>query len=216
MAAKTATRPHSLSSKKFEFVGWPDASTVKDVVIPHLHYVPRRQLRSVPRRARLHLRTSRCATPPGATWHECFRGRLRGPGDVVGMVPACTRIACASTRRRRRDRARGSVHRSAGHTMGLQSVRVKTRGVLAGACVGCEQPSSTPTWSRCGRSRRLGRGRHGRTAIASDASLAESAGHTHTPGTTRWVFRALSRAVEGTAGIAVRAGLRVVPVIAAR
>jgi glyoxylase-like metal-dependent hydrolase (beta-lactamase superfamily II) len=103
-----------------------DASTVKDVVITHLHYDHVGNFELFPN-ATLHLQEleMRYATGPYMC-HACFRGAFEVE-DVVGMV-----------RRVYENRVRFhsgdgelfpgvSLHLIGGHTMGLQVLRVRTR-----------------------------------------------------------------------------------------
>ncbi|HZM34727.1 MAG TPA: N-acyl homoserine lactonase family protein [Burkholderiales bacterium] len=125
MAAKRAREHIRCPTAGLRLLGC-DASTVKDVVITHLHYDHVGNFDLFPT-ATLHLQEleMRYATGPYMC-HACFRGAFEVE-DVVGMV-----------RRVYENRVRFhagdaeifpgvSLHLIGGHTMGLQAVRVATR-----------------------------------------------------------------------------------------
>jgi len=103
-----------------------DASSVKDVIITHLHYDHVGNFELFPS-ATLHLQEleMRYATGPYMC-HECFRGAFEVE-DVVGMV---RRVYENRVRFHSGDAGLCpgvSLHLIGGHTMGLQVVRVSTR-----------------------------------------------------------------------------------------
>jgi glyoxylase-like metal-dependent hydrolase (beta-lactamase superfamily II) len=100
---------------------------VKDVVITHLHYDHVGNFDLFPN-AMLHLQDLEMHYATGRNMaHECFRGAYEVE-DVVGMV----RRAYAGRVRFHNGDAHLhdgiSLHLIGGHTMGLQAVRVHTRG----------------------------------------------------------------------------------------
>ena len=103
-----------------------EASSVKEVVITHLHYDHVGNFDLFPA-ATLHLQDLEMRYATGRYMgHECFRGAYEVE-DVVGMV---RRVYENRVRFHDGDAeiAPGiSVHLIGGHTMGLQAVRVKTR-----------------------------------------------------------------------------------------
>jgi len=104
-----------------------DAAGVKDVVITHLHYDHVGNFDLFPN-AMLHLQDLEMHYATGRNMaHECFRGAYEVE-DVVGMV----RRAYAGRVRFHNGDAHLhdgiSLHLIGGHTMGLQAVRVHTRG----------------------------------------------------------------------------------------
>jgi glyoxylase-like metal-dependent hydrolase (beta-lactamase superfamily II) len=103
-----------------------DASTVKDVVITHLHYDHVGNFDLFPQ-ATLHLQDLEMRYATGRYMaHECFRGAYEVE-DVVGMV---RRVYENRVRFHDGDAelAPGvSLHLIGGHTMGMQAVRVATR-----------------------------------------------------------------------------------------
>jgi len=104
-----------------------EAKSVKDVVITHLHYDHVGNFDLFPN-ATLHLQDLEMQYATGRNMaHECFRGAYEVE-DVVGMV----RRAYAGRVRFHNADAHLcdgiSLHLIGGHTMGLQAVRVNTRG----------------------------------------------------------------------------------------
>jgi glyoxylase-like metal-dependent hydrolase (beta-lactamase superfamily II) len=103
-----------------------DASTVKDVVITHLHYDHVGNFDLFPN-ATLHLQDLEMNYATGRHMaHEPFRGAYEVE-DVVGMV---RRVYAGRVRFHEGDAELFpgiSVHLIGGHTMGLQAVRVATR-----------------------------------------------------------------------------------------
>jgi len=103
-----------------------DASTVKDVVITHLHYDHVGNFDLFPS-ATLHLQDLEMRYATGRHMaHEPFRGAYEVE-DVVGMV---RRVYAGRVRFHEGDAELFpgiSVHLIGGHTMGLQAVRVATR-----------------------------------------------------------------------------------------
>jgi len=104
-----------------------DASKVKDVVITHLHYDHVGNFDLFPN-AMLHLQDLEMHYATGRNMaHECFRGAYEVE-DVVGMV---RRAYAGRVRFHNGDAYLHdgiSLHLIGGHTMGLQAVRVHTRG----------------------------------------------------------------------------------------
>jgi glyoxylase-like metal-dependent hydrolase (beta-lactamase superfamily II) len=104
-----------------------EAKTVKDVVITHLHYDHVGNFDLFPD-ATLHLQDLEMHYATGRNMaHECFRGAYEVE-DVVGMV---RRVYAGRVRFHSGDAhlCDGiSLHLIGGHTMGLQAVRVNTRG----------------------------------------------------------------------------------------
>jgi len=104
-----------------------DASKVQDVVITHLHYDHVGNFDLFPN-ATLHLQDLEMHYATGRNMaHECFRGAYEVE-DVVGMV---RRAYAGRVRFHNGDAYLHdgiSLHLIGGHTMGLQAVRVHTRG----------------------------------------------------------------------------------------
>jgi glyoxylase-like metal-dependent hydrolase (beta-lactamase superfamily II) len=104
-----------------------DAKSIKDVVITHLHYDHVGNFDLFPA-ATLHLQDLEMNYATGRHMrHECFRGAYEVE-DVVGMV---RQVYAGRVRFHDGDAELCpgvSVHVIGGHTMGLQAVRVATRG----------------------------------------------------------------------------------------
>jgi glyoxylase-like metal-dependent hydrolase (beta-lactamase superfamily II) len=104
-----------------------DSKSVKDVVITHLHYDHVGNFDLFPG-AMLHLQDLEMHYATGRNMaHECFRGAYEVE-DVVGVV---RRVYAGRVRFHSGDAHLGdgiSLHLVGGHTMGLQAVRVHTRG----------------------------------------------------------------------------------------
>jgi glyoxylase-like metal-dependent hydrolase (beta-lactamase superfamily II) len=126
MAAKRGRDHLRCPAQSLRLLG-ADAATIRDVVVTHLHYDHVGNFELFPA-ATLHLQEREMRYATGRHMcSECFRGAFEVE-DVVGMV---RRVYEGRVRFHRGDSELFpgiSLHLIGGHTMGLQVVRVATRG----------------------------------------------------------------------------------------